>query len=934
MRKLLVLAFLSLLAHNTFGQYFESGNDPASLHWRQIKTKHFRLIFPTDYSVKAQYLAHLLDTSLRANQFDLNAKVGRTDIILHPYSMISNAMVAWAPRRADFYTHPPQEGSSQEWYKQLVTHELRHLVQLSKMKTGFGNWVYFASGQQGNVGIYGLTVPNWYTEGDAVIAETAMSKSGRGRQPLFEAGIRAQLLSKGMYPYDKAYFGSYRDYTPNNYELGYQLTAYNKAKFGALTWDLTLDKVARRPFLLFPFTIGLKKATGMGKNLMYKQTMFELYEKWKTEDQALATTAYTRLSPESKSFTNYYFPKILNDGTIIALRSSMDELNCFVFLKDGVEKRIITPGPMLAPLFSASDSILVWCEFEPDLRWTNRDYSVLKIFNFQTGKLTTPSRKSRYSAPVITNDSRKIAFIETLINGQQQLVVTDRVKNTIEFVYPADSLTFQMPFWHPDAHHILLTVIGQQGKSFLNIDTKSGTAELLLPFHFSEICITDVTEMEIIFNASYTGIQNIFSLDTKGNLLQLSSSAFGATGAVSDVNGNLIYTDVHADGFQIVRLDRNHVLNKPVQPDDQVAFPLAEQLSTMSIFQVDGLKGDGNDYKTEPYRKLPHLFQVHSWAPVYLNVNSADLAPGISLSSQNSLSTCTATAGYRYDLNEQTGKSNIDLTYSGWYPVVSAGFSEGLRRDQALLDSSLIDLKWRETDFHCTFSLPLNLNQNRWIRGIKPAIGYSYLHKNMLPEIPVSFRKPETQLLTYDLSFYNHTRMSLRDLYPVWGQSLRLIYRHLPFDLAQNEQGLAAVQLFFPGLMPHHGLKVLAAYQFENSTDYPFANMLTAPRGYSNIFHLGNSNLKLDYAFPIAYPDVVLPTIFYLKRVRASVFFDESFATPTLNAKSSTGCEVMTDWHFFNWPAPINLGIRMSYRFEDGLWAPEALFGIDIQSLY
>src|SRR5690606_41616914 len=82
-----------------------------------------------------------------------------------------------APRRSEFFTTPPQRNDFQDWLGQLAVHELRHVVQIDKL-TGYLSAPFF---EQLAFAIYGITLPSWFFEGDAVTTETVLSNSGRGR---------------------------------------------------------------------------------------------------------------------------------------------------------------------------------------------------------------------------------------------------------------------------------------------------------------------------------------------------------------------------------------------------------------------------------------------------------------------------------------------------------------------------------------------------------------------------------------------------------------------------------------------------------------------------------------------------------------------------------------------------------------------------------
>ena len=162
-------------------------------------------------------------------------------------------MVPIAPLRAEFYEMPSQNIYPQIWQDQLTLHEYRHVVQINKMRQGMTQGLYYIFGEQGVALVMGLWLPFWFIEGDAVYSETILSKSGRGRVPEFIYTLKAQVLDKKIYKYDKASFGSYKDFVPDHYTLGYQLVAKGIENYGIEMWDRTLDRVARRPYYLVPF---------------------------------------------------------------------------------------------------------------------------------------------------------------------------------------------------------------------------------------------------------------------------------------------------------------------------------------------------------------------------------------------------------------------------------------------------------------------------------------------------------------------------------------------------------------------------------------------------------------------------------------------------------------------------------------------------------
>ena len=100
---ILVSFLLILLSVNTsFAQYYSSGSDPARAEWRYIKTEWYDIIYPREVDSLARRYALILESSRDAVNLPLRAKPRRIPVVLHPYSVMSNGLVSWAPKRAEF----------------------------------------------------------------------------------------------------------------------------------------------------------------------------------------------------------------------------------------------------------------------------------------------------------------------------------------------------------------------------------------------------------------------------------------------------------------------------------------------------------------------------------------------------------------------------------------------------------------------------------------------------------------------------------------------------------------------------------------------------------------------------------------------------------------------------------------------------------------
>ncbi|KAF0131384.1 MAG: hypothetical protein FD155_1048 [Bacteroidetes bacterium] len=939
MRKIILLLFFCLaFISNSFGQYYLSGQDPSNIRWKQLQSANFRIIFPKTQEHEAQRIANLLEMSYPHLRNDFSTSIQKTNLILHTHSVISNASAAWAPRRLDFYHTPPQDSYSQEWYKQLSLHELRHIIQFSSLDKGFGKVISALTGQQGTAGVMGVFVPLWFIEGDAVVTETVFSSSGRGRQSLFEAGLKAQVVERGPFSYDKAYFGSFKDHVPDVYELGYVMVGYNQMKHGNEVWSSALDRVGRRPWQLNPFSGAIKHTTGMNKKQLYKSTMNAMAELWKQEDSLFISDSMSQGTADKQVFTNYRSPHFLSDGGVIAIRQKLDDVSAIVAIRDGQEEVLFRQGPMLHNWLSVSDRYVVWSEFQPDLRWSNRNFSVIKTGDIQTGKIKQLTKKSRLFAPDILSDNSKIVAVESDENEGSALVVLKVETGEELFRLQNDSLFFMTPRWIPGTNEFVCVALGNEGKCIMRFNPNDSRLLQLTPFTYTDFSLSDATSEGVFLQGDWKGNSAVYFFRFDDQSLRLiQSSRFGGTEPQLSPSGDsLIFADYSSSGFKLRAIATRDFKGETMDFKQQPNYLIADKLAQNTTLNLDKSKETTSVFPVSKYRKAAHLFQFHSWSPIYIEADNQQFEPGISLFSQNALSTMVTEVGFKYDRNEQTGRVLGNVSYLGFYPELSLGFGYGLRRSKAMYEEKEYDLKWYEADWSISATIPFNLSRDRWLRGFYPTLSFRQIHRKMEPGMPLNFQEATTASISYGFYIYNQSRLAHRDIYPKWGQTFQVLYRHAPFDKQPASQFYAGMNLFLPGLMKQHGIKLFGAFQQEQSGFFNFSNLAAYPRGYTSLSFSEVFAFKSDYVLPVWYPEWNWPAVCYLKRIRGGVFFDYlqgNYSGSTSNLLSA-GIELHSDWHFFNIPAPFDIGFRLIYRDAYGDWVPEALFGINFSALY
>jgi hypothetical protein len=954
----LVIAFLLLGTFSTHAQYYVRGQDPASIRWQQIHTEHFQLIFPEEYAERAAYIADVLEHAYIPASASLEHMPRKVPVIVHNRTVVSNGFVSWAPARIELFTNPPPHNDVHNWHERLAIHEYRHVVQIDKLNQGITGVLAFLFGEHATGAMLGLFLPLWLLEGDAVATETALTHGGRGRQPHFEQGLRAQVMEKGIYSFDKATLGSHKEHVPNHYELGYQLIASGRASYGKDIWSKTIDNAARRPYSIFPKGVEFKKQTGLNIRRHYRQTFKSLDSAWTVQMQKHDYTPYTRVNPDNQLFTNYRSPTFLNDSTLLFVKTGLEDIPHAVLLDTGgQEKLLFTPGFYNSEIFSAGSDLIAWTELRNDPRWEHRSWSEVHTYSLSSGSKRRITSGTRFFSPAVAPRDDRIVVAEVTSLDEYALVIIDAATGEENARIQAPDNAFLMhPTWHPDGESLIAIAQNETGKRIVGIDPNSGVFSTL--FHAGH---TDISRPRylanglIVFNGAFSGIDNVYLLEeTSGEVAQLTSSRFGAIDATLSPDGKtLVWSDYSSMGYRAVM----HTDGLPETPplrdveDHSVAFHkiLAAQENTV----VSESAVPRFERKVTRYRKGLNLFNIHSWGPFALNIDTKEATPGISLFSQNALSTSMAQFGYEYDLNEELGKFFVRYSYLGLYPVIDITAESGLRRAFYLdQQDERQPFLWRENTISTSISLPLQYRHGPYFFGLNPSLRPGITKVASTDDSPEFFNENEVYTMAYRVWGYWQRRSVMRDIRPRWGQVLDINYRHTPFR-GTDMGSVAAARLinFLPGLAQHHSLRISAAYQEQvqgvskdNTINYMFPNLINYPRGITGRGDLSAWSFSADYAFPLAYPEWTIPSLLYIKRLSINLFADYANAThrvvpdeednqePYLVKDDlwSLGIDFMSDVHVFRFFAPMNIGLRSSYLPGEERFDFRFLFVFDI----
>ena len=949
LRYLIIFAII-LQSFQLNAQYYSRGQDPSGINWKQIKTENFQIIFPSNYVEEAKYVADVFEYIYTIGAESLGHEPKKISVIIHNETIESNGFVAWAPKRVELFITPPQNNDTHTWMERLIVHEYRHVVQVDKLNQGITQILGWMFGEQAIGVVLGSFVPLWFLEGDAVVMETALTNSGRGRLPVFEQGLRAQILEKEIYSYNKAYFGSYKDYVPSYYELGYVLVAALRAEHGADVWDPVITNVARRPYTLLPFTFGMKKAAGVHISQHYFNTLTYLDSAWTKQREQTIITPIKHVPTANKLYSNYNNVHFINERSFIALKSGLKDIPKIVTIDHkGNEEVLFIPGRYMHNSLSYRAGKAVWSEMRRDPRWAHRSWSEIHLYDLKSGKHKKLSSGTKWFSPAISHNGQQIAVVESNELSENFLVIISAESGEEIRRFQLENNDFLMtPSWSSSGREIIFVALDHRGKRIDIINAETGNIETALPPTHVEISKPVFWGTHFFFNAAYSGINNIYYYDKRNKIINsIISTDFGVVNASLSPSGmQFACSDYTSEGYKIGIANIVDIDEIPVENIENNSVNFAETIAQQESGLVIPENIESKDHEVRNYSKIANLFRLHSWGPAVIDVSNTKIRPGISMLFQNSLSTSFLNTGYEHNINEGLGKLFVDYSYHGFYPVLSANYEIG-RRKTFLFEKPFL---YTEQSASGMASLPLSFNYRHLFYGFSPSVSISQFQ--FVPDVTDTifsddgrqyalFEEQSMNTLSYRAYAYIYRAAVQRDMNPRFGQVIDVFYSHNP--LGGHSLGTlfgARSITYLPGILRHHSLKVTAGYQelLSGNSIFSYRGFLNYPRGIFHQRHRSLNTVFTDYAFPIIYPDMSLPGVVYIKRLSANMFFDYALAKPEddpnnaeplFNEEFMTcGIDLMADLHAFRFIAPFKLGPRIGYDLNSESFFFNFLFSV------
>ena len=926
MTKTLLSGIFLLIINSAFSQNF--GGNPATIKWKQIQNETARVIFPAGLDSQAQRVLQVNTMLNKKTLPTIGTKARKWNIVLQNKTTISNAYVRLAPVMSEYYLMPEQDNFSNgslRWDDNLAIHENRHMQQFSNFNKGFTKVFSAILGQEGQLLANGITIPDYFFEGDAVYQETLVSEQGRGRLPSFYNGIKSLWLENKNYSWMKLRSGSLKDFTPGHYEVGYMLTAYGYEKYGDDFWRKVTDDAVRFKGVFYAFPNAIKRHSGVS----YKQFREDAlaYFKEKTLPAIVVDKQENFITPtEKNNVVSYRFPAVVGEDTLLVTKSSYKEINSFCYIINGKEEKLRVKDYVLDDYFSYRNGKVLYSAYRSDRLRSNRDFSDIRILDIHSNEQRNLTTKKKYFSPDINESGTKVIAVSVNEDGSNALHLLDANSGAVLLSVPNPNNYFftQTKFLSDD--EVVSAIRNPEGQMALaKINIPTGQVETLTTFSYDVVGYPFIKNDTIYYNKMQGGgtvpADRIFAYDlaSKKNF-QLTDNVNGSYQPVITADGKLISSSFTANGYRLQEVNKAALLWKPVTEDQKGQAKLFTDHSLAETLSDPAL--NATVAKVTNYRKTTNLFNFHSLRPSYDASEYAITAYG-----DNVLSSLRSELTYTYNRNDKSNGIAYSAIYSGAFPFFRAGaeYINNRRIDTAVGQG----INFNTARVNIGAYVPLRFIGGRNFKSLVFGGGYNL---EQIPYLGIGKNILENDAFKYAnafLSFANRSRQARQNINPRWAQSISLNYRKA-FNYFESGKFLTNSSFYFPGLFRNHSVELNGSFQKRDTVPDLFSNNFNYARGYQSLNTRRMYKLGANYHFPLLYPDLGLGNIFFLQRIRANAFFDYNVSRARLRSggltdiiNRSVGGELFFDGQIWN-SLPAGIGLRFSHLLDKDLQNPRA----------
>ncbi|MBR1927891.1 MAG: hypothetical protein IJ840_09135, partial [Bacteroidales bacterium] len=651
MKRLSLIFFLLLSCVVTKAQFSLSGEDPGGLRWMRMDTPGFRIIYPEGTDSLAVVYGSWLEKARTAVSWSSGMRIGeyhrgRLPVVLHASYPVSNASVTWAPKRMDIFTVPdPYSPTPVPWERLLSIHEGRHASQMQAGEGGNNKILSVLTGEMFAGAVAGIYPGPALLEGDAVVTETALSVSGRGRHASFLDYMAPALDCGDWRDYWRWSLGSDKLFTPDHYRAGYMLVSGMRVFFDRpLFVDEYFSGVRRGGLFVLRKTV--KEASGMNVTKSFDRILREYQTIWAGEAETRGPfMPSAQVSIRPWRHVSYSGSVIDKDGNIWSKKSGLTVEGSLARISpSGKETRVRSFAAYTSPLsYDTSSGRIWWSEYVPDTRWTLGGASTIRYVETSApSKVRSFTSKGRYYNPAPSPDGIRVAAVEYPMAGGSRIVVLKVSDGSVDSIMEApDSMQITELAWVGDR----LFAAGLSDRGMGVYEAGKTITPLLGPEPvelFSLRGAPPALAEGLSFVCDRTGTDEMYLIDIRtGDLRQVTSTRYGISSPVFNAAADTLFysslapsdkPEAYSQGRMIYSTPTSYLPMTKVSFGDisrrVVADILSKQDKTLSGDSWDEAAEYSEASFSEPRRHRKLTPTLHSWAPVYFNIDNVETISG------------------------------------------------------------------------------------------------------------------------------------------------------------------------------------------------------------------------------------------------------------------------------------------------------------------
>lgn len=554
-QKSALLSLLLLQAALAQSPWQWNGRTHPELHWQQIETEHFRIIYHQGLEELAREGAALAEAAYQPllDQIQV-AHTGTIDIVFTAEDEIMNGFARPDRRIVIWVSQNDAAGwflGNRKWLEMVLAHEIQHVVLMAGIETWLGIW---------NL----LMVPSWFIEGMAEYY-TESWRVGRSDRVLKVHTYRNRLGDL------------------NSHDEGYAKVLYLADRFG----DSSLVRMVHHRDTLklgplkFPkpysFKKALKQATGLTRKAFdeqWRQTMQTYYFSVLGQHESVTETGQPLPLPEMTALRGL---AISPDTAKIALigrrHPGMGDWGLYVLTRDSTRQLDevhfgelgLRRSASNSPAWSPDGRLLAVSEYHRGLHgsllWD------IRLVDLETGQARWLTQSARAHDPVWSPDGSRLLYVAHPGRATNLYLTTTAGGPARQLTSFTGDIQIQDPRWSPDGSRIAFAVQTVEGEvNIAVVDSNGG--------NYREITSGRETDLLPLWEPDGRGL--IFTSFRQGtpNLYRISLSG-GEAEAMSDVAEGLYGVQVLAGTGEVLAMtpDVDSVRVRRI-PLDQRAEPV------------------------------------------------------------------------------------------------------------------------------------------------------------------------------------------------------------------------------------------------------------------------------------------------------------------------------------------------------------------------